>query len=133
MTLSLEGEEVHVNGDPDLLQEMCINLVDNAIKYNTEGGEVKVSVQPLVDEAILSVADSGIGIEKEHQTRIFERFYRTDSSRSKATGGTGLGLSIVKHAAEYHGAKISLDSIPGQGTTIRLSFPGFHEAIPQKP
>lgn len=123
VTLSLEGEEVHVNGDPDLLQEMCINLVDNAIKYNTEGGEVKVSVQPLVDEAILSVADSGIGIEKEHQTRIFERFYRTDSSRSKATGGTGLGLSIVKHAAEYHGAKISLDSIPGQGTTIRLSFP----------
>ncbi len=123
VTLSLEGEEVHVNGDPDLLQEMCINLVDNAIKYNTEGGEVKVSVQPLVDEVILSVADSGIGIEKEHQTRIFERFYRTDSSRSKATGGTGLGLSIVKHAAEYHGAKISLDSIPGQGTTIRLSFP----------
>ena len=123
VSLSLEGEEVHVNGDPDLLQEMCINLVDNAIKYNTEGGEVKVSVQPLVDEAILSVADSGIGIEKEHQTRIFERFYRTDSSRSKATGGTGLGLSIVKHAAEYHGAKISLDSIPGQGTTIRLSFP----------
>lgn len=123
VSLSLEGEEVHLNGDPDLLQEMCINLVDNAIKYNTEGGEVKVSVQPLVDEAILSVADSGIGIEKEHQTRIFERFYRTDSSRSKATGGTGLGLSIVKHAAEYHGAKISLDSIPGQGTTIRLSFP----------
>lgn len=123
IALSCEGGEAFVLGDRTLLDELCSNLIDNAIKYNQTGGSVRVTVAALAQGAILTVADTGIGVEPEHQSRIFERFYRTDRSRSKATGGTGLGLSIVKHAAEYHSAIITLKSAPGQGTTIRVAFP----------
>ena len=94
-------------------------------QHNQPGGQVNVSTAG--QQAVLTVRDTGIGIEPEHQTRIFERFYRTDKSRSKATGGTGLGLSIVKHAAEYHGAKIALESAPGQGTSISVTFPAYQK------
>ncbi len=127
LNLSFSGEEAFIRGDRTLIGELCTNLIDNAIKYNHPQGEVKVSVTARDKQAILTVADSGIGIEPEEQTRIFERFYRTDKSRSKATGGTGLGLSIVKHAAEYHGGKISLDSAIGRGTTISVTFPAYQE------
>ncbi|MDD4079807.1 MAG: ATP-binding protein [Eubacteriales bacterium] len=123
VTVNYEGEEAFVRGDRTLLGELCSNLIDNAIKYNQPGGSVRVRVEVKDRQAVLTVADTGIGIEPEHQPHIFERFYRTDKSRSKATGGTGLGLSIVKHAAEYHGARISLDSAPGRGTTISVAFP----------
>jgi two-component system phosphate regulon sensor histidine kinase PhoR len=123
--LSFEGEEAFIQGDRTLLGELCMNLIDNAIKYNYPKGTVQVSVTSRDNQAIFRVADTGIGIEPEHHSRIFERFYRTDKSRSKATGGTGLGLSIVKHAAEYHCGKISLDSAPGKGTTISVAFPLF--------
>ena len=123
--LSFEGEEAFIQGDRTLLGELCMNLIDNAIKYNYPKGTVQVSVTSRDNHAIFRVADTGIGIEPEHHSRIFERFYRTDKSRSKATGGTGLGLSIVKHAAEYHCGKISLDSAPGKGTTISVAFPLF--------
>jgi two-component system phosphate regulon sensor histidine kinase PhoR len=123
--LSFEGEEAFIQGDRTLLGELCMNLIDNAIKYNYPKGTVQVSVTSRDNHAIFKVADTGIGIEPEHHSRIFERFYRTDKSRSKATGGTGLGLSIVKHAAEYHSGKISLDSAPGKGTTISVAFPLF--------
>ena len=105
-----------------ILQEMVFNLIDNAIKYNRPGGEVFVSVAPCGAGASLTVRDTGIGIPEENQPRIFERFYRVDKSRSKATGGTGLGLAIVKHIAEVHHAHISLKSVVGEGTEISVEF-----------
>lgn len=103
------------------------NLTDNAIKYNRQGGTVKVSVGCSAEGVRLCVADTGIGIPPEHRERIFERFYRVDKSRSKALGGTGLGLSIVKHAARLHDAKIELQSVEGEGTTVTVVFPALME------
>ena len=97
-------------------------MVDNAIKYNREGGSVTVRIKEEADKVSISVADTGIGIAKEEQERIFERFYRVDKSRSKKTGGTGLGLAIVKHIAEIHGAAIDLQSKEKEGTAITVTF-----------
>ena len=97
---------------------MVFNLVDNAIRYTEQGGKVIV----LVEENAIVVKDTGIGIPEDSQSRIFERFYRVDKSRSKETGGTGLGLSIVKHIAEVHHATIRLKSTVGFGTEIRIGF-----------
>ena len=121
--LELTGSETVVHGVWQLLSEMVYNLCDNAIKYNCPGGRVQVSVESLEDRAVLTVADTGIGIPKEHQSRVFERFYRVDKSHSKEIGGTGLGLSIVKHGAQFHNAGVKLESEPGQGTKITLTFP----------
>ncbi len=123
VSLSVEGESAAIVGTPQLLESIIYNLTDNAIKYNRQGGTVKVSVESLSDGVRLSVADTGIGIPPEHRERIFERFYRVDKSRSKELGGTGLGLSIVKHAARLHNAKIELQSAEGKGTTITVIFP----------
>ena len=123
VTLSLEGDRCIVNGYRQLLAAIVMNLCDNAIKYIRPGGTVTVLLQDRQAETVLSVADTGIGIPQEHQTRIFERFYRVDKSHSKAVGGTGLGLSIVKHAAQLHGASPELQSAPGVGTTITVRFP----------
>jgi len=101
-----------------MLQEIIYNLCDNAIKYNVPGGSVTIHAE----NRQLSICDTGIGIPAEHQSRVFERFYRVDKSHSKASGGTGLGLSIVKHAAAYHKAEIHLESTPGRGTTITVLF-----------
>lgn len=122
--LMQSGEEAFVLGDGTLLFELCSNLIENAIKYNQKDGQVQVSVTG-GSQVTLVVRDTGIGIESKHMDRVFERFYRSDSSRSKATGGTGLGLSIVKHAAEYHKAKIQMQSKPGQGTTVSVAFPPY--------
>jgi len=127
VSLEYSGAEAFVLGDRTLLEELCSNLIDNALKYNHPGGSVKVSVAARDQELILTVTDTDMGIEPKHQARIFERFYRTDKSRSQATGSTGLGLSIVKHAAEYHHAAISLDSTPGEGTTISVVFPRYED------
>ncbi len=99
------------------------NLCDNAIKYNADGGSVDVRVGAEGGSACLTVRDTGIGIPPEHQSRVFERFYRVDKSHSKATGGTGLGLSIVKHAVAYHHGTIALKSEVGKGTEITVRFP----------
>ena len=123
VTLALEGESVRVQGVPRLIYEIAYNLCDNAIRYNREGGHVRVRVQPENGYALLEVADDGIGIPEEHQRRVFERFYRVDKSHSRASGGTGLGLSIVKHAAAVHRAEIELKSEVGKGTTISVRFP----------
>ena len=123
VSVGFEGESAVVYGIPQLLESIVYNLTDNAIKYNRQGGTVKVSVEPLSDGVRLSVADTGIGIPRELWERIFERFYRVDKSRSKELGGTGLGLSIVKHAARLHNAKIELQSTEGKGTTITVIFP----------
>ncbi|MBQ9165738.1 MAG: ATP-binding protein, partial [Oscillospiraceae bacterium] len=111
------------NGVRRLLFEILYNLCDNAIKYNVEGGRVKITVTERAGETAVSVQDTGIGIPLEHQDRVFERFYRVDKSHSKESGGTGLGLSIVKHAVQYHNGTIQLQSEPGKGTTITVSFP----------
>ena len=123
--LSLKGDKADVLGDPTLLSELINNLVDNAIKYNRQDGRVDLEIRQGRDTVDLTVHDTGIGIAPDQQDKIFERFYRTDNSRSKETGGTGLGLSIVKHSAEYHKATLQLDSQPGQGTSITVRFPAL--------
>ncbi|MGE4352824.1 MAG: sensor histidine kinase [Oscillospiraceae bacterium] len=122
VSLSVSGDEGRVWGNPGLLDEMVANLCDNAIKYNKPGGSVDLSVRTSGEYVILTVADTGVGIPREHQGRVFERFYRVDKSHSKATGGTGLGLSIVKNGAIFHNARVELSSKAGEGTTIRLIF-----------
>jgi len=119
----VSGENICINGVRSFLYEMIFNLCDNAIKYNVEGGTVKIVVSNNVKGASITVKDTGIGIPPEYQSMVFERFFRVDKSRSKASGGTGLGLSIVKHGAQYHGAKISLRSQPKKGTEISILFP----------
>ena len=123
ITMTVTGGDVQILGVPQILDEMCYNLCENAVKYNHPGGTVDVSVTRQDGHAVLQVKDNGIGIPKEHQSRVFERFYRVDKSHSKATGGTGLGLSIVKHGAMLHKAELSLESEPGVGTTITVTFP----------
>lgn len=130
VTLSLNGENAEIYGIPQLLTAVVYNLCDNAIKYNKDGGTVFVSVKNNAENIVLSVRDTGIGIPKEQQERIFERFYRVDKSHSKEVGGTGLGLSIVKHAAKLHGAKITLESEVGKGTGITVIFPKKQQNAP---
>ena len=116
--IHVTGKGFAIKGVRRMLQEIIYNLCDNAVKYNVPGGSVTIHAE----NNRLVVSDTGIGIPAEHKDRIFERFYRVDKSHSKASGGTGLGLSIVKHAAAYHKAEISLDSTPGKGTTITVTF-----------
>ena len=123
VTVSVTGQPSVIPGVRRLLYEVVYNLCDNAIKYNRDGGRVDVTVAADAGGSSITVADTGIGIAPEHQSRVFERFYRVDKSHSKASGGTGLGLSIVKHAVQYHHGRIELESTPGMGTTIRVVFP----------
>ena len=121
--MELTGEPVKYNGIRQILDEMIYNICENAIKYNNDNGRVSIWVGDTLEGAKISVSDTGIGIPKEHQERIFERFYRVDKSHSKERGGTGLGLSIVKHGAILHGAKVIVDSEPGKGTRMEIHFP----------
>ena len=123
VTITVEGEPVELTGVRRLLYEIVFNLCDNAIKYNTDGGRVQVTVTKENETAAVTVRDTGIGIPPDQQDRVFERFYRVDKSHSKASGGTGLGLSIVKHAVQYHHGTIHLQSEVGKGTEIRVTFP----------
>lgn len=121
VTLEYTGEKCNICGSKEMMRELTDNLVQNAIRYNKPYGSVWVEVHG-GDQPRLVVKDNGIGIPADEQQRIFERFYRVDKSRSKATGGTGLGLAIVKHIVEIHDAKLSLESELGQGTTITVYF-----------
>ena len=121
ISLDFSGEHCKIRGNKEMIRELTENLVQNGIRYNNPGGKVSVSVI-MKDGPVLIVKDNGIGIPASDQERVFERFYRVDKSRSKATGGTGLGLAIVKHIVELHDAKILLDSAPGVGTTIEVMF-----------
>ena len=123
VTIAVEGEPVELTGVRRLLYEIVFNLCDNAIKYNTDGGRVQVTVTKESETAAVTVRDTGIGIPPDQQDRVFERFYRVDKSHSKASGGTGLGLSIVKHAVQYHHGAIHLQSEVGKGTEIRVTVP----------
>lgn len=120
--LTLQGESAMVMANKGLMDEVFYNLCSNAIRYNKPGGSVTVTVGTKEERPFLSVADTGIGIPKECQERVFERFYRVDKSRSKSTGGTGLGLAIVKHIVAQHNAALCLDSELGKGTTIEIVF-----------
>ena len=123
ISLSVTGESAKISGVRGFLYEMLYNLIDNAIKYNIDGGKVEVAVSAGDTAITVSVKDTGIGIPPEYQARVFERFFRVDKSRSKASGGTGLGLSIVKHIAQYHHAEIRLQSGIGRsGTNIEVLF-----------
>ncbi|MBQ3513340.1 MAG: two-component sensor histidine kinase [Lachnospiraceae bacterium] len=116
------GQQCEIRGNRDLISELIMNLCENAIRYNKKNGSVTLEVGREENCPTLTVSDTGIGIPKEHQERIFERFYRVDKSRSKETGGTGLGLAIVKHIVAIHDARISLESEEGVGTTIKVMF-----------
>lgn len=122
VTMRVVGKTSMVLADRQLMEELVYNLCDNAIRYNNRGGSVTVTVDQENGHTFLLVKDTGIGISRENQERVFERFYRVDKSRSKATGGTGLGLAIVKHIVSQHGAKLSLESEEGKGTEIRVEF-----------
>jgi len=122
INLLFEGSSCTVFGNKELIKELIENLAQNAIRYNNPDGKVTISVLSRDSRSVLVVQDNGIGIPATDQQRVFERFYRVDKSRSKATGGTGLGLAIVKHIVELHDAKIELDSAPGVGTTVTVTF-----------
>ena len=122
INLSVTGKDSMIDGVRGFLYEMFYNLIDNAIKYNVDGGKVEVAVSTSDAGTTVTVKDTGIGIPPEHQARVFERFFRVDKNRSKASGGTGLGLSIVKHIAQYHHAGIRLQSRVGSGTNIEVLF-----------
>ena len=122
VTIALNGTECYVTANRQMMEELLYNLCDNAIRYNNPGGSVDVQTYSREGHTNLVVKDTGIGISKEHQERIFERFYRVDKSRSKSTGGTGLGLAIVKHIIAKSHAELQLESEPGKGTMIRVIF-----------
>ena len=122
ISIRISGDHCHIQGVRSMIYEIVQNLCDNAVKYNVENGRVDVMVTCSGNRTVLTVRDTGIGIPSEHQSRIFGRFYRVDKSHSKETGGTGLGMAIVKHAAQYHNARIHLQSTPGIGTTITVAF-----------
>ena len=124
INLQLMGEHAFIEGEKHIAEEVLYNLCDNAVKYNRENGTVIVRLRNDWEGVQAVVADNGIGIPREHQERVFERFYRVDKSHSKEIGGTGLGLSIVKHGAAYLGADIDMDSRPGEGTVISLTWKG---------
>lgn len=123
ISLAIKGEPAPLTSVHKLLYDIIYNLCDNAVKYNKEGGFVKVDVKTAGDKVQVAVSDNGVGIAPADQSRVFERFYRVDKSHSRESGGTGLGLSIVKHAVAYLKGSISLESTLGKGTTITVSFP----------
>lgn len=122
ISLNLIGDSAYVMGAEKILDEMIYNLCDNAIKYNKDNGIVDIIVNTTSNKVNITVRDTGIGIPQADQSRVFERFYRVDKSRSNQVGGTGLGLAIVKHGAAYHDAQITLESTEGKGTSITISF-----------
>jgi two-component system phosphate regulon sensor histidine kinase PhoR len=121
--IQLTGERFDISANHRMIDELLYNLIDNGVKYNAEGGKVTVELIRIEDGLCkISVADTGIGIPKQHHPHVFERFYRVDRSRSKKTGGTGLGLSIVKHITEYYNGSLELESTEGIGTTVTCNL-----------
>jgi len=136
--VNLPPDTPAIRADEARLQEVLYNLLENAVKYSRESGEIRLQAAPHGREIVLSVSDNGIGIGKDDLPRIFERFYRADKARSSELGGTGLGLSIVKHIAQLHGGRVEAQSEVGRGTTIRVLLPmnepghnaGTHSVLP---
>lgn len=133
VTIHVDAEHLFVHGNQALLFELVMNCVDNAVKYNKEGGQVNVSVHGEgLDKIRVAVSDTGIGIPKDKQNRVFERFYRAEESRNKATGGSGLGLAICKHIVTQHRGTIDISSIEGEGTTIEIILPRMSDVDVEK-
>ena len=122
--------DTYVIGDPVLLEQAMLALLDNAIKYNRQGGRVSVRSGEQDGKAFLEVRDSGIGIPPEHMPHLGERFYRVDKARSREAGGTGLGLSIAQRIARVHEGQLTLSSVPEQGTTVTITLPPVREDVP---
>ena len=118
-----ELDQLQVEGDRDRLKQLLVILLDNALKYTPEGGEVRLALCAEAGAAAITVSDTGIGIDPEDLPHIFERFYRADKARGRDTGGSGLGLSIAKWIAERHGGQILVDSVPGQGSVFTVRLP----------
>ena len=127
ITILVDAAPCTLAGNAELLRQAVCNLVENAVKYNRENGRVTVRISPDAYQCVISVVDTGIGIPLEHQSRVFERFYRVDKGRSKREGGTGLGLSIVKHITAKYAGQITLVSRPDEGTSIRVTLPVTEE------
>jgi two-component system phosphate regulon sensor histidine kinase PhoR len=123
VTVDVASEPTSMRGSPKDLALLVRNLLDNAIRYSDRGGSVRVETESSDGQAVVSVSDSGAGIPRRDLPRIFERFYRVDRARSRETGGTGLGLSIVKHVAENHGGRVTVESTPGEGSTFTVYLP----------
>ena len=117
------AEDIVTKINPALLEQAVVNLLDNAIEYSDAESKIEVEATQTDSEIIVSVHDQGQGIEKQHLERLFERFYRVDKARSRQLGGTGLGLAIVKHIAQAHGGLVSVDSVPGKGSTFSIHLP----------
>jgi two-component system phosphate regulon sensor histidine kinase PhoR len=115
--------ELQCRANAPLLEQALVNLIDNAIKYSSEGGVVQLAAYDVAEGLEITVRDFGCGIERQHLPRLFERFYRVDKARSRKQGGTGLGLAIVKHIIQAHGGQIQVDSAPGEGSTFTISLP----------
>ena len=128
----LNDEPVFIIGNPDRVEQMLINLTENAIKYNKEGGSVTVQVFANAREANVTISDTGIGIAEEHLPRLFERFYRVDKGRSRQMGGTGLGLAIVKHIVRSMNGEIEVHSKLGEGTEFLITLPLAPKENPNK-
>lgn len=132
VTLTVAGADGTVYGDAQLLFEMILNLADNAVKYNVEGGKAEALIVEKNDKVILTFRDTGIGIPEDSQGHVFERFYRVEGSRSKETGGSGIGLAIVKHIVQCHNGKLELYSKPDEGTVVTVTLPSYEAAITQE-
>ena len=129
VTITVDAEPLYTYGNAALLSELVMNLLDNAVKYNNEGGSVHATLKPAGDDKLeLTISDTGIGIPKDKQGRVFERFYRAEESRNKSTGGSGLGLAICKHIVEKHKGTLSMTSEEGKGTTVTVILPRMSEA-----
>ncbi len=129
LRLALAPDAETIFADPEALGQVLINLVDNSIRYTPSGGTITVRTRRLDDAVELSVVDTGSGISSDHLSRIFERFYRAEPSRSREEGGTGLGLSIVKHLVEAHGGSVGVESALGAGTTVWTRFPAQEASV----
>jgi two-component system phosphate regulon sensor histidine kinase PhoR len=116
-------EKIKVKINPDLLEQAVVNLIDNAIKFSPENSVIKIEAHKSDHKVAIKVSDRGVGIERKHLPRLFERFYRIDKARSRSLGGTGLGLAIVKHIAQVHGGNVSVESTPGKGSIFSIYIP----------
>ena len=119
----IDSEPLEIDGDAEALNQLIVNLVDNAIKYNKDGGKVKMTLFKRGLVGLVQIEDTGIGISSDEKERIFERFYRVDKARAKAAGGTGLGLAIVKHIAQAHKGSVTVDSQLGKGSIFSVNIP----------
>jgi signal transduction histidine kinase len=123
LTIESQGQNFKIKADRDKIEQVFVNLIDNAVKYTEDGGQVRIYLVQQNGEVVVTVEDNGIGIQEEHLDRVFERFYRVDKARSRQLGGTGLGLGIAKHIVLAHKGEIRIESDTGKGTKVFVTLP----------